>query len=86
MLSILKMIEDKKVDQHEGSVMFGKVLKELYIDSAIRHGENLDKEHETERIPPVEGRRRTAAIGPGPAGGAHLVELPEDPSRDDLAL
>ena len=44
MLVILKLIEDGKVDQHEGSAMFGKVLKELYIDSAIKHGDNLDKE------------------------------------------
>ena len=45
MLVILKLIEDAKVDQHEGSAMFGKVLKELYIDSAIKHGDNLDKQH-----------------------------------------
>jgi hypothetical protein len=23
----------------------GKILKELYLDSAVRRGENLDKEH-----------------------------------------
>ena len=56
MLSILKMIEDGKVDQHEGSYAFGKVLKELYIDSAIKHGENLDKEHENDKVEPVEGK------------------------------
>lgn len=57
MLTILKLIEDSKVDQHEGSAMFGKVLKELYIDSAIKHGENLDKQYETETIPKVEGKK-----------------------------
>jgi hypothetical protein len=57
MLTILKLIEDSKVDQHEGSVMFGKVLKELYIDSAIKHGENLDKQYETEKVPQVEGKK-----------------------------
>ena len=57
MLTILKLIEDAKVDQHEGSVMFGKVLKELYIDSAIKHGENLDKQYETETIQTVEGKK-----------------------------
>lgn len=56
MLSILKMIEDGKVDQHEGSYAFGKVLKELYIDSAIKHGDNLDKEHENDKVEPVEGK------------------------------
>ena len=32
LLTILKLIEDGRVDQHEGSVMVGKALKELYID------------------------------------------------------
>ena len=38
LLMVLKMIEDNKVDQHEGSVMVGKVLKELYVDSALKRG------------------------------------------------
>jgi hypothetical protein len=42
------MIEDGQVDQHEGSALVGKFLKEMYIDSAIRRGENLDKEREEE--------------------------------------
>jgi len=45
LLQVLKMIEDGKVDQHEGSVIVGKFLKELYVDSALRRAENLDKEH-----------------------------------------
>uniref|UniRef100_A0A6C0HUE4 Uncharacterized protein n=1 Tax=viral metagenome TaxID=1070528 RepID=A0A6C0HUE4_9ZZZZ len=61
LLHILKGIEEEKVDQHEGSVLVGKVLKELYLDSAVRHGENLDKKHkkmaiddqETKKEPPV---------------------------------
>ena len=52
-LSVLKMIEDGKVDQHEGSVIVGKILKELYVDSAMRRGENLDKEHPP--TPKIEG-------------------------------
>jgi len=47
-LSILKLIEDEKVDQQEGSVMVGKLLKELYVDSAMRRSDNLDKEYPTE--------------------------------------
>jgi len=46
LLAILKMIEDKKVDQHEGSVLVGKILKELYVDSAIKRCNNLDKQAE----------------------------------------
>jgi len=45
LIRILQMIEDGKVDQHEGSVIVGKYLKELYVDSALRRGDNLDKEH-----------------------------------------
>jgi hypothetical protein len=48
LLYVLKAIEDEKVDQHEGSVLVGKVLKELYLDSAVRHGQNLDKKYEAE--------------------------------------
>jgi hypothetical protein len=44
-LYVLKMIEEEKVDQHEGSVLVGKLLKELYIDSALKTSENLDKMH-----------------------------------------
>ena len=43
LLGVLKLIEDKKVDQHEGSVLVGKLLKELYIDSALKLSERLDK-------------------------------------------
>jgi hypothetical protein len=56
LLFVLKQIEDGKVDQHEGSVIFGKILKELYIDSAIKRGENLDKQYESETQPQVEGK------------------------------
>ena len=44
LLAVIKMIEDKKVDQHEGSVLVGKILKELYVDSALKRCDNLDKE------------------------------------------
>ena len=59
LLYVLKAIEDEKVDQHEGSVLVGKILKELYLDSAVRHGENLDKKHAAEEPPKpklVEGK------------------------------
>ena len=47
-LTVLKHIEDGKVDQHEGSVLVGKLLKELYVDSALRRADNLDKQYESE--------------------------------------
>lgn len=36
MLIVLKLIEDGHLDQHEGSVKMGKILKEMFIDSAER--------------------------------------------------
>lgn len=47
-LTVLRQIEDGKVDQHEGSVLVGKLLKELYVDSALRRADNLDKQYQTE--------------------------------------
>jgi hypothetical protein len=57
LLTVLKLIEDNKVDQHEGSVMVGKILKELYIDSAVKRAENIDKLHEAEKVKPVESKK-----------------------------
>jgi hypothetical protein len=55
LLTVLKLIEDGKTDQHEASVMVGKILKELYIDSAVKRADNLDKEHEEQKEKPVDG-------------------------------
>lgn len=44
-LLVLKMVEDGKINQEEGSVAIGKLLKELYIDSALRRSEKLDKQY-----------------------------------------
>jgi hypothetical protein len=43
LIRILELIENGQIDQNEGSVMVGKILKELYVDSAVRLGEKLDK-------------------------------------------
>jgi hypothetical protein len=53
LLSVLKMIEDEKVDQHEGSVLVGRVLKELYLDSAIKRADNIDKQQEETKKPAI---------------------------------
>jgi len=57
LLVVLKLIEDEKVDQHEGSVMVGKVLKELYVDSATKRMDNLDAKYEADKPVPIEGRK-----------------------------
>jgi len=43
LLTILKLIEDERVDQHEASVLVGKILKELYVDSALKKCKKLDE-------------------------------------------
>jgi len=43
LLLILKLIEDQRVDQHEASVMVGKILKELYVDSALKKCKKMDE-------------------------------------------
>ena len=42
-LNVLKKIEDGEIDQQEGSVIVGKLFHEIYVDSALRRSENLDK-------------------------------------------
>lgn len=42
-ITVLKKIEDSELDQHEGSFMIGKLLKEMYVDSALKKSEKLDK-------------------------------------------
>ena len=44
-LDVLKQIEDGLVDQHEGSFMVGTLLKKIYVDSALKKADKLDKEH-----------------------------------------
>ncbi len=44
----LKNIEDGRVDQHEASVNVGKLLKQLYIDSALKKAEKLDNNQSEE--------------------------------------
>mgnify|MGYP003347464867 CR=1 FL=1 len=49
---VLQDIEDGKLDQHEGSFLVGALLKELYVDSAIRKAEKLDEQNKEEKIEP----------------------------------
>lgn len=50
LLSVLKHIEDGKVDQHEGSVMVGKILKELYVDSALKRCNAINETIDTPEV------------------------------------
>jgi hypothetical protein len=51
-IDVLKRIEDNELDQHEGSFLVGTLLKELYVDSAIKKGEKLDEKYNNERVEP----------------------------------
>lgn len=39
----LKRVENGEVDQNEASVLVGKILKELYIDSALKSEKNFEE-------------------------------------------
>lgn len=51
-LDVLKRIEDGELDQHEGSFLVGTLLKELYVDSALKKAEKLDEQYEKDRVEP----------------------------------
>lgn len=40
----LKEIEDGEVDQHEASVDIGKILKKMYVDSALKREKKFEEE------------------------------------------
>lgn len=43
-LFTLKQIEDGTIDQQEGSVLMGKLFYQLFVDSALKRADALDKE------------------------------------------
>jgi hypothetical protein len=45
-LDVLRRIEEGELDQHEGSFAVGTLLKELYVDSALKKAEKLDANSE----------------------------------------
>ena len=57
-LDMLRKIEDGDMDQHEGSFAIGSLLKELYIDSALKKAEKLDANSEK----PPEPKRADVSI------------------------
>lgn len=48
-LNVLRQIEDGELDQHEGSFVIGTLLKEIYVDSALRKAEKLDEENDNKK-------------------------------------
>ena len=52
-LDVLKQIEDGDLDQHEGSFKVGTILKEMYIDSALKKADKLNENE----VAPVEPKK-----------------------------
>jgi hypothetical protein len=50
-LDVLKRIEDGNLDQHEGSFLVGSILKELYVDSALKKADKLNANEEEKSEP-----------------------------------
>jgi hypothetical protein len=62
LLQVLKQIEDSKLDQHTGAFEVGKLLKEMYIDSALTKAERIDKKTgKSEVVEQMQARKITWA-------------------------
>ena len=64
LLDVLKKIEDGELDQHEGSFIVGSVLKELYVDSALKKGDKLNENNEVIAVPQFQ-MQYSDQSGPG---------------------
>ena len=58
LLDTLQKIEDGELDQHEASFKVGTLLKEMYIDSALKKADKLNEENgQTVRIEPKKAEQ-----------------------------
>jgi len=46
-LNVLRRIEDGEIDQHDGAFIIGTLLKEMYVDSALKKADKLNNVVET---------------------------------------
>jgi len=46
MLETLKKIENGTIDQQEGSVIIGKILHKIFVESAMKRGEHLESSNQ----------------------------------------
>jgi len=49
-LNVLRRIEDGEIDQHDGSYLVGQLLKEMYVDSALKKAGKLEEQNKTEDV------------------------------------
>jgi hypothetical protein len=45
---VLRNIEDGKLDQHTGAYEFGTLLKQIYVDSALKKADKLNAENDNQ--------------------------------------
>jgi predicted transcriptional regulator len=50
-LNVLRRIEDGEIDQHDGSYLVGQLLKEMYVDSALKKAGKLEEQNKVEASP-----------------------------------
>ena len=50
-IDVLEKIEDGELGQHEGANEVGKLLKKIYIDSALKQADKLDAERGDADVP-----------------------------------
>ena len=53
-IDVLRQIEDGELDQHSGSFLVGTLLKELYIDSALKKADKLNEEYDKKKPEKVQ--------------------------------
>jgi hypothetical protein len=51
-LNVLRQIEEGEIDQHDGSYLVGQLLKELYVDSALKKAGKLDEQYKEKEVVP----------------------------------
>ena len=59
-IDVLRQIEDGELDQHSGSFLVGTLLKELYVDSALKKANKLNEEHDKNK--PVKEQKEPVKI------------------------
>ena len=61
LLETLKKIENGQIDQQEGSVVVGKILHKIFVESAMKHSDNVnmslaDKGELEDNEPKIQGK------------------------------
>jgi len=63
-LNVLRRIEDGEIDQHDGSFLVGTLLKEMYVDSALKKADKLNNTREQEKKEEQENSLSTVKAEP----------------------